>query len=230
MKSLSPPANMSYLEAAPRQVPGLPGLHRMLSMLLRERTPSNARILVLGAGGGMEIKALAEAQPGWTFDGIDPSSDMLRLAEWTLAPHAARVTLHQGFIDDAPDVAFDAAVCLLTFHFIAREERLKTLKQIYRRLQPGAPFVIAHISFPQTEPQRSLWLARHAAYGVADDTDPAVLERARHALGTRLTILEPAEEEAMLREAGFSDVSLFWAAFSFKGWVAYVPHESAQQR
>lgn len=83
MKSLSPPANMSYLEAAPRQVPGLPGLHRMLSMLLRERTPSNARILVLGAGGGMEIKALAEAQPGWTFDGIDPSSDMLRLAEWT---------------------------------------------------------------------------------------------------------------------------------------------------
>ncbi|RYE53695.1 MAG: methyltransferase, partial [Hyphomicrobiales bacterium] len=37
----------------------------------------------------------------------------------------------------------------------------------------------------------------------------------------RLTILPPEEEEAMLREAGFTDISLFYSAFSFRGWVAY---------
>jgi tRNA (cmo5U34)-methyltransferase len=36
-----------------------------------------------------------------------------------------------------------------------------------------------------------------------------------------LTILPPEEEEAMLAEAGFADVTLFYAALSFRGWVAY---------
>jgi tRNA (cmo5U34)-methyltransferase len=98
---------------------------------------------------------------------------------------------------------------------------METLRQIRQRLKPGAPFVMAHISFPQTEPERSMWIARHAAWGVPDGTNPALLDGARQAIGTRLTILAPEEEEAMLCQAGFKDVSLFYAAFSFKGWVAY---------
>ena len=38
---------------------------------------------------------------------------------------------------------------------------------------------------------------------------------------TKLSILAPEEEEALLKEAGFSGISLFYAGFSFKGWVAY---------
>jgi len=193
----------------------------MVSLLLGETTPDDARVLVVGAGGGMETKALADAHPGWSFDGVDPAEDMLRLAGWTVRDHASRVRFHQGHIEDAPEGPFDAAVCLLTFHFISRDARLETLRQIHRRLTPGAPFALAHISFPQTEPERSVWIARHAAYGAADGAAPALLERARHALGTRLTILAPTEEELMLREAGFAAVSLFWAALSFKGWLAH---------
>ena len=40
-------------------------------------------------------------------------------------------------------------------------------------------------------------------------------------IATRLTILAPEEEEAMLRAAGFTGVSLFYAGLSFRGWVAY---------
>ena len=53
----------------------------MMSLLLAERTPPDGRILVLGAGGGLELKALAESHPGWSFDGVDPSAAMLELAE-----------------------------------------------------------------------------------------------------------------------------------------------------
>jgi tRNA (cmo5U34)-methyltransferase len=38
-----------------------------------------------------------------------------------------------------------------------------------------------------------------------------------------LPLLSPDEEEALLREAGFRDVQLFYAAFSFRGWVATAP-------
>jgi tRNA (cmo5U34)-methyltransferase len=39
-------------------------------------------------------------------------------------------------------------------------------------------------------------------------------------MAERLPILTSAEDEALLRDAGFADVSLFYAAFSFRGWVA----------
>ena len=211
----------SYTEGPQRQVPGYLSLHRMTAMLLAERAPADGRIMVLGAGGGLELNALAAFSSGWSFDGIDPSADMLRLAERTTAPHAARIRLHAGYIGDAPAGPFDAATSLLTFHFIPREERLETLRQIRSRLKPEAPFVVAHISFPQTGPERSQWIARHVAFGMPDGTDPARMEDSRRAIATRLAILAPEEEEAMLRDAGFSNASLFYAAFSFKGWVAY---------
>lgn len=211
----------SYADGTPRKVPGFFDLHRMTAMLLAERTPANGRVLVLGAGGGLELNAFAQSHPGWTFDGVDPSADMLWLAEQAVRPHAARIRLHQGYIDSAPEGPFDAATSLLTFHFIPRDQRLETLRQLHRRLKPGAPFVAAHISFPQTEPERSLWIARHVAFGAPEETDPARTESSRRAIATRLSILAPEEEEAMLREAGFSNVSLFYAGLSFRGWLSY---------
>lgn len=211
----------SYAEGPPRQVPGFDGLHRMTMMLLAERVPATGRVLVLGAGGGLELKTFAEAHPGWSFDGVDPSGDMLQIARRTVGRHADRMRFHEGYIGDAPQGPFDGAASLLTFHFIPRDQRLETLRQVRTRLRPGAPFVLAHISFPQTEPERSTWIARHVAYGAADGTDPARLEASRQAIADKLTILAPDEEEAMLRGAGFLDVSLFYAGFSFRGWAAY---------
>ena len=217
----SGPSVATYGDGARRQVPGLAGLHRMTTMLLQESVPAGGRVLVLGAGGGLELKSFADANPSWLFDGVDPSADMLQLAAETIAPHAGRVRLHQGTIGSAPEGPFDAATALLTFHFIPREQRLETLRQLRRRLTPGAPLVLAHISFPQTEPERSLWITRHVAFGAPDGSDPATLESSRQAIGTRLTILAPEEEEAMLNEASFAEVALFYAAFSFRGWVGY---------
>lgn len=211
----------TYAEGPPRHVPGFSSLHRMAEMLLAERMPENGRVLVLGAGGGLELKAFADAHKDWSFDGVDPSIDMLRLAEIATDEHRSRVRLHHGSIEVAPAVPFDGAVCLLTFHFIPHEQRLETLKQIHSRLKSGAPFVIAHISFPQTEPERSLWIARHVAYGASGNQDFEKTKASENAIREKLTILAPEEEEAMLREAGFTNVSLFYAGLSFKGWVAY---------
>src|SRR6185295_19311788 len=92
-----PQAVARYAEGPPRLVPGFDGLQRMAEVLLAERAPDDARVLVLGAGGGLELRAFATARPGWTFDGIDPSAEMLRLAERTLGQLAARVRFHQGY-------------------------------------------------------------------------------------------------------------------------------------
>jgi tRNA (cmo5U34)-methyltransferase len=147
---------------------------------------------------------------------------MLKLAERMLGPLASRATLHQGYIDDAPFGPFDAATCLLTMHFLALEERRRTVAEVHRRLKPGAPFVVAHLSVPQGEGERALWLSRYAAFVISSGVDPDKAANARAAIDTQLTILTPEQDEAILREAGFSNVSLFYVGFTFRGWVAYV--------
>lgn len=210
-----------YGDGPHRFIPGMGDLHRMVGILLAEQAPENARVLVLGAGGGLELRALAEVHPDWTFVGVDPAAAMLDEAKRVLGPDAQRVTFYEGYIDDAPEGPFDAATCLLTLHFLDSEERTRTSQEVHRRLKPGAPFVIAHSSFPQDGEGRALWLSRYAAFACASGADPEQVEKMCSAINAHLPILNPEQDEAILREAGFSDVALFFAAFTWRGWVAY---------
>jgi tRNA (cmo5U34)-methyltransferase len=216
----------SYAGGPQRQVPGYSSLHHMASLLIAERTPQDGRVLVLGAGGGQELKAMADAHPGWSFDGVDPSVDMLHLAAQEVGPHAPRMRFHHGYIDQAPGGPFDAATCILVFHFIPPAQRLETIKQVWNRLRVGAPFVLAHLSFPQTEPERSVWIDRHLAFGRSNGLESIDADRARQALSSGLTILPPEEDVAMLRRGGFANASLFYAGLSMRGWVAYADKPS----
>ncbi|MFN4013712.1 MAG: class I SAM-dependent methyltransferase [Reyranella sp.] len=208
-----------YVAATPRKVPGFADLHRMAMLLLAEQAPAAAEILVVGAGGGLELKALAEAQPDWRFVGIDPSAGMLDLARRVLGPLGARVDLRQGFVDNAPPGPVDGATCLLTLHFLRREERLHTLREIRRRLKPGAPLVVAHHSVPDGG-AATAWLARSAVFAGGPNPDFAKAQISAARMAEHLPLLSADEEAAVQREAGFSDVALFYAGFSFRGWVS----------
>ena len=216
-----PAAVASYAADALRKVPGLADLHRMATLLLDEHAAGAAHILVVGAGGGLELKAMAEARPAWRFTGVDPAPAMLALARQAVAPFAERIDLLQGTVEHAPDGPFDAATCLLTLHFLDRDERLRTLRQIRRRLGPCAPLVLAHHAPPADERER--WLARSVAFGDCGGLDWTNAMASGRTMAARLPLLAPEEEEAVLREAGFSNVALFYAAFSFRGWVATAP-------
>jgi tRNA (cmo5U34)-methyltransferase len=218
-----PDAVARYAEGPVRQVPGFHGLQQMTSVLLAESVPDEGHVLVLGAGGGLELKVFADAHPGWRFTGVDPSAEMLKLADTTLGPRAARAHWVEGYIDDAPQGPFDGGTCLLTLHFLPREERLRTLVEVRERLAPGAPFVVAHHSVDEAADARERWLSRYAAFAVASGIPAANMANAAAAINARLPLLSPAQDEALLHEAGFVDVELFYAAFTFRGWVMRTP-------
>lgn len=216
-----PEAVARYAEGPVRMVPGFHDLQRMAAILLAERLECRAHILVLGAGGGLELKVFAELQPDWHFVGVDPSAEMLGLAARTIGALSNRIVLHEGYIDSAPDGPFDGASCLLTLHFVPRQDRVATLTALRKRLKPGAPLIVAHHSFPQADDQKALWLGRYAAFATASGMPAEKMQTAARTIATQLPTLSPVDEEAAMRSAGFTDVSLFYAAFSFRGWVAY---------
>lgn len=207
----------SYASDTPRKVPGLADLHRMVMLLLAEEAPVAAHLLVVGAGGGLELAALATAQPEWRFTGVDPSPAMLALARQAVTPFAERVQLETGTVDQISVEPFDGATCLLTLHFLDRDERLRTLREIHRRLKPGARLVVAHHAPPRANAER--WMARSVAFGSEAHQDRSGTAATGKLMTQRLPLLNPREEEELLREAGFIDVELFYAAFSFRGWV-----------
>jgi tRNA (cmo5U34)-methyltransferase len=113
---------------------------------LRALRRPNLELLVVGAGGGAEIESFLPHNPDWRLTGVDPSAEMLAIAQAKaeqLRLHD-RVTLLRGTVDDLPnDPRFDAAVCLFVLHFLPEEGKLATLRGIHRRLRPRAPLLVA---------------------------------------------------------------------------------------
>ena len=62
-------------------------------------------------------------------------------------------------------------------------------------------------------------MARSVAFGADGNSDAAKTAAVGKLMTQRLPLLTPREEEELLRDAGFVDVELFYAAFSFRGWV-----------
>lgn len=213
----------NYASRTQKIVPGFHDLHRMAIVLLDERVSDQAHILVLGAGGGLELKTFCEERSEWTFEGVDPSAEMLDLARDQLGSFASRVNFREGYIQDVPQMLFDGATCFLTFHFLSEPERRKTLRDLFLRLKPGAPFVLAHYSFPDQCTDQKKWLSRNAQFANRSTLPHEQIQKGVSEMRKRLPILSVSEDEALLRAVGFENIEMFYAGFTLKGWVAYKP-------
>ncbi|KQO15993.1 hypothetical protein ASF16_15450 [Acidovorax sp. Leaf78] len=55
---------------------------------------------------------------------------------------------------------------------------------------------------------------------VASGMAPELADGGWTKVASELVALMPEEDEAMLREAGFGDVRMFYMGLAFRGWVA----------
>jgi tRNA (cmo5U34)-methyltransferase len=56
---------------------------------------------------------------------------------------------------------------------------------------------------------------------VASGADSIQTKKMQAAVKSHLNLYNPEDDEDILRDAGFSDVTLFYAAFTWRGWVGY---------
>ena len=213
-----------YAADGPAQfVPGYHVMHQMAAQLIAESVPGKAEILVLGAGGGLEIASFAQAMPAWQFVGIDPSSEMLAQARATVERVSAtdRVAWVEGYISDAPERPFDAATCLLTLHFMRDNgEKLVALERIRARLKPGAPFILVDLCMDPGAVDFDFRRGRYSRFALDSGAAKDDVERTHERLKTVLNTVSAGRNEALLSEAGFSGLEIFYAGLSWRGWVA----------
>lgn len=196
-------------------------LHFLVRLVLAD-LPADARVLCVGVGTGAEILALAQAYPGWSFVGVDPSEEMLAVGRRRLeqAGVLPRCRLLHGYAKDAPRDGFDAAVALLVAHFIRREGRPAFYAAIHERLRPGGAFVSAEISAdldaPEFPQMLEDWKRIQSLMGATPESLAKLADMLRDVLG----VLSPAETEALWKAAGFPTPVPFFQAFMIRGWRA----------
>ena len=203
------------------------GYEQLFPMILAFLTPGlgeKANLLVVGSGTGMELATFGSRMPAWTFTGVDPSEQMIRLARAKLESLnlSERVRLHQGTLDSLGEgETFDGATLILALHFVPDNGAKRALLQgIAKRLKPGAKLVLVDMGGdPQSERTRFLqgcWKNFMLQRGMTSEAVDALFKQAAE---TQHFISEARLRE-LLAEAGFVNAEKFYQAFLNNGWTA----------
>jgi tRNA (cmo5U34)-methyltransferase len=197
---------------------------QMCAQLVREAIGGDGSILIVGAGGGLEIEAFARFAPQWRFCAVDPTPNMLSEArERARACGAAdRVSWVEGYPHDAPPTPFDAATCLLTLHFVSDDgAKLDTLRQICIRLKPGAPFVLVDLCMDKSAADYPRRLLRYRQFALDSGAPLDQVDQTQSRVRDVLSTVSADRDVELLAQAGFTNTELFYAGHSWRGWVAY---------
>ena len=212
-----------YEALARRVIPGYRTLFPMFTAIIEPELPPAARVLVVGAGTGIELVTLKRARPDLRLHGVDPSSRMLEIAERRLAEAGAGggVSLQLGYASDVPErPRFDAATLINVLHFVPDDgTKSALLRDIARRLRPGAVFVLFDLHGDPGSEEHERYMPAWRRYwrirGMTEQEAAAFDERIRHGIH-----FAPAERVAELaRDAGLTHPQRFFKGMLYGGWT-----------
>ena len=112
------------------------------NLLEQAEIRSGDRILDLGCGTGTFTVMIKSRYPAARVTGLDGDPDILVLARRKTKAAAVDVVLDEGMSNSMPYSTdeFDTVFSSLFFHHLNSEEKLRTMKEVYRVLKPGGKF------------------------------------------------------------------------------------------
>ncbi len=213
----------AYERLARRVIPGYATLFPTISAVIDPDLPHGARVLVVGAGTGIELVTFKRWRPDLRLHGVDPSRQMLDLARRRVAEsaHADDITFQLGYASDvAPTPGFDAATLVNVLHFVPDDgSKAGLLRDIARRLKPAGVFVLfdLHGDPGSDEHERYMpaWRRYWSIRGMPAEEIAAFRERIRRGIH----FAPPERVVALAREAGFAQPRRFFKSLLYGGWT-----------
>lgn len=193
---------------------------------LRALHQPDLRLLVVGAGGGQELERFLPGNPGWRIVGVDPSQDMLALAQATVERLGVqdRVELVRGTVEELPaEQRFDAATCFFVLHFLPDAAKLSLLRGIAARLRPHAPLLAVSGARVDAGGLREdflgAWQQHGELMGLPAERMAAIIEQL---LAQQEGAASEEDYVRLLHDAGFQKVAPFLSIMngSLGGWIA----------
>ena len=197
-------------------------LHLSLNLAL-DALADDARVLIVGAGTGQEMLALATAHPNWRFVAVDPSAAMLDRCRTKAQQMGVldRCRLHVGSLDTLPrEEPFQAATSILVSHFFTeRDQRRAFFALVKEHLQASGLLVSADLSAEVTEEaqrsQLALWRVTLGRAMPAEQVDEIM-----SLYGTEVALSSTVEMQELLKEAGFLAPLSVYQFGAIRAWLA----------
>ena len=210
-----------------KAIPGYEALHGMAHSLLQTSINKSARMLVVGSGTGMELINYSQQNPQWSSTGVEPSAEMMAIAKEKLSDRGLlnRVALHTGYINTLPQAEpIDAVTLLLVMHFLPDDgSKLELLRNIARRLRKGARLILADLYGDRSLPYFAKLIKGWQSFYFSQlDAESRVKAEASFSTSIDNSIYFVTETRIveLLQSAGFSQITKFYNAFLFGGWIA----------
>lgn len=219
-----PVATSEYDKMAQMALPGYEAMHTMVKSILRSHLPERANLLIVGAGSGMELVKFGQGKSQWQMLGVDPSSNMLAIAQQKIDQHglSERVKLFQGYTNGLHETPlYDAATCILVMHFVPDDgAKLALLQSIAQRMKSSAAFILVDMfgskGTREFEQMISVIKIFWSEMGMKQKTRMELLETVNKGV---YPIPEPRVVE-LLQQAGFENIMRFYTGLWVGGWVA----------
>ena len=129
-------------------------------LVAQARIAPGHRVLDLGCGTGTLAILMYKLHPRAEVVGLDADPKILELARGKVARGRFPIHLDRGLSFELPysDASFDRVLSSLVFHHLTRENKLRTLAEVFRVLRPGGELHIADYGKPQNPLMRAVFL------------------------------------------------------------------------
>lgn len=176
-------------------------------------------VLVVGCGTGNEILAFKDKLYEWEITGIDPSIEMIAQAKERLKNYP-NIKLINGTVNELPTTTlFASATLLLVLHFLPDDgSKLNLLKDIQKRLQPNAPFIMLDITGSKDELKNNIKVLK---YLLPDTISEEEKEIRKNRILNKLQPVSKSRLSELLIEAGFITPINFFQSTIYNGWLSY---------
>ena len=118
------------------------------------------KVLDLACGTGTLAVMVKEFEPALELTGVDADPRMLSKARRKAGSAGVSISFDQALSFSLPyaDDCFDQVLSTMFFHHLTWEEKVRSVREVYRILKPGGQFYVADWGAPASRLMRSLFL------------------------------------------------------------------------
>ncbi|MDP0342916.1 carboxy-S-adenosyl-L-methionine synthase CmoA [Glaesserella parasuis] len=206
-----------------RSVPGYSNIITAIGMLASRFVTDQSNVYDLGCSLGAGILSIRRnvEKAGVRIIGVDNSEPMVERCRRHLEAYHSDIPV-EILCDDIRHVEIkNASMVVLNFtlQFLPREDRLALLRKIYQGLNPNGVLVLSEKFTFEDNTINELLIDLHHTFKRANGYSELEVSQKRTALENVMRTDSIDTHKARLKEAGFSQVDLWFQCFNFGSMI-----------
>lgn len=207
-----------------RSIPHYRSVIDGMAQLLAALLPTGATIYDLGCSTGTTLLELCRCLPAkqFCYIGIDNAQAMLDKARMksVMFKKSNLLTFRQGDITTSPLPDAAGILCNYTMQFLRPVTRQAFVSRLYANLPPGGVLLLSEKNIAHASKLNRAFISAYHEFKRGQGYSELEIAAKREALENVLVPFSLEENIAMLRQAGFKEIEVFFKWFNFSSLVA----------